>query len=233
MRRPGEKKSGDPIQTTVATPEISEIFRDEVALPVALSPDGHFLIVYGRNAEGVPGLWLHDLGGGVFRLIAQSASSVGWSNDSKAIAYIADGKLKTLPVNGGPPRTICDARPEGTPSWYGDTILFTQFSVRDPGICRVNAAGGNAELIVATDRKPFGIPWWPQFLPDGKHFLYLVIGRSEAGEVRHELRMGSLEGGAAKKVSSAIDSRAIYVDGELLFARAGTLLAQPLDIDNV
>ena len=164
----------------------------------------------------------------------QNAFSVGWSDDSRAIAYFAEGKLKTVGVDGGPPRIICDARSEGTPTWRGDNILYTQYSVDKPGIYRANVPSGKAELIVGAERARFGLPFWPQFLPDGKRFLYLVIQQPvEKPEIGHELRIGSIDGGSPKKVPLAIDSRAVYADGNLLFVRDGTLLAQPFDPDRM
>jgi eukaryotic-like serine/threonine-protein kinase len=225
--RPAEKLA-EPIQTSVATPEIANVFLGEVAVPVALSPDGRYLVVYGADADDSSGLWLHDLRSGATRQIAEKAFSAVWSSDSKAIAYLAGGKLKTVPVEGGPARTVCDAPPEGTPAWQGDTILFVQYS-KDPGIYRVNAAGGRPEQIVRPDATGLR-SWWPQFLPDGKHFLYLTL-RQISAEFDHELRIGSLDGGPTKKISSTIDSRVVYANGNLLFVRDGTLLAQPFDVD--
>ena len=223
------KKPADPIQTSLATPEIANVFFGEVAVPVSFSPDGRYLVVYGADADDSSGLWLHDLRTGATRQIAQKTFSAAFSSDSKAIAYLAEGKLKTVPVEGGPARTVCDAPPEGTPAWHGDTILFEQYS-RNPGIYRVNAGGGRPEQILFPG--PKGLPWWPQFLPDGKHFLYLLLlPIVDKGEFDHELRIGSLDGGPTKKISSTIDSRAVYANGNLLFVRDGTLLAQAFDVD--
>ncbi len=223
-------------QATVATPEIAHVFRDEVALPLALSPDGQSLAIYGTDTDGVPALWLRDLRSGATRQVAQNTFSVAWSSDGRAIAYISEGKLKTAPVDGGPPRLVCDARPEGTPAWHGDTILFTQYSTDPSGIFRVNATGGKPELVIPA-RSPGGqatnLPWWPHFLPGGRRFLYLrLIQGGEKGTIEHELWVASLDGEAEKIVPLTIDSRAVYARGHLLYVRDGTLLAQPFDLDN-
>jgi Tol biopolymer transport system component len=231
MRRPVSRQEA--YQLSVATPEIAEVSRDEVGLPVALSPDGHYLVIYGLDRNGVPALWLHDLRSGSARLLAQHAFSVGWSPDSKSIAYFADDKLKTVSVAGGPARIVCDARPDGIPSWQGDSILFNQFSVRDQGVYRVDAGGGNPERVARADpSRPASVPFWPQYLPDGKHYLYLLL-LLRGTEIDHELYAGSFDGQPAKKISASIDSRVIYADGKLLFVRDGTLLAQPFDADRV
>jgi dipeptidyl aminopeptidase/acylaminoacyl peptidase len=99
----------------------------------------------------------------------------------------------------------------------------------------VNAGGGKPELLAgwsSPPQKPF-LPWWPQFLPDGKRFLYMNLVQPAPGTqiVTHELIIGSLDGAPPKKVATDIDSRVVFVDGHLLFVRDGTLMAQPFDPD--
>lgn len=217
------------LQAAIPTPEIASVARDEVSLPVALSPNGEQCIVYGTDADGVSVLWLYDLRSGASRQIAKNAFSVGFSPDGRSIAYFSEGKLKTTPIAGGPDRIVCDARPEGTPTWAGETILYVQYSTSPPGIYGVSAAGGTPHLVAAPRLDPPALPWWPQFLPDGKHFLYLTIEQSRVNAPGHQLFIGSLDSGPAQKVPLAIDSRAIFANNHLLFVRDGTLLAQPFD----
>lgn len=230
-RKPAE--IGAPIQVSVATSEIAEIHRGGVALPVVISPDGRYLVLYGTGATGTNDLWLHDLRSGATRTIAEKAFAAAWSSDSKSVAYFAEGKLKTVSVDGGPPpRTICEARPEGTPTWHGDTILFAQYS-KDPGLYRVSANGGAPErLMEAAEPDRRTLAWWPQFLPDGRRFLYLTFIQQIGDAVTHELFVGSLDGAAPQRIA-AVDSRAAFADGHLLFVRDGTLLAQPFDPESL
>jgi len=81
-------------------------------------------------------------------------------------------------------------------------------------------------------RVPPSLPWWPQFLPDGKHFLFLSILQSRENAPGHELWIASLDGSPPRKVPLAIDSRAVFTNGHLLFVRDGTLLSQPFDPEN-
>jgi Tol biopolymer transport system component len=218
----------DPLSVAIATPEIGEVNFGEVSPPISLSPDGRYMIIAGRGVDGTEGLWLHDLRAGTTRLIAENGFASAWSSDGKAIAYFAEEKLKTVGLEGGPPRTVCEARPEGTPTWHGDTILFTQYS-KGPGVYRVNASGGAPVPVIHAER----FPWWPQFLPDGKHFLFLrILEAPERRDINHELAVGSLDGAAPTRVM-ALDSRAEFVDGHLLFVRDGTLMAQPFDPDRL
>lgn len=227
--RDTEEFGGDAYYVSVATPEFAQVFRNETALPVALSPDGRYLVAYGMDTNTVTGLSLHDLRTGTSRMIAQNAFSMGWSPDSKSVAFFSEGKLKTVSVDGGPPRVVCDARPESTISWKGDDILFAQYSLPKPGVYRVNANGGTPAFVESGGSE--GISFWPEFLPDGKHFLYLkLLPRSGAsGGIEHELLVGSLDGGQPRLVAAGLDSRAVYSNDHLLYVRDGTLLAQPFD----
>jgi len=226
--RQEEKTTGDPVYASISTPDMAEVHRGEVALSVALSPNGRYLVVYGSDINGTNRLMLHDLRNGERRLLAENAFAACWSPDSNLVAYFKDGKLMTIPAEGGPSRTVCDARPEGTASWHGDTILFPQYS-KDPGIYRVNAGGGTPQLLKAPGSKPR--PWWPQFLPDGKRFLYLTLRSGSAKtDIEHELRVGSLDESPTRPVAR-MRSRAVYADGQLLFVNEGTLMSQPFDPD--
>jgi Tol biopolymer transport system component len=104
-------------------------------------------------------------------------------------------------------------------------ILFT---ADEAGIYRVPAAGGEATRVTKLDPARGEVyHFWPQFLPDGRHFLYLV------GQAKREdsaLYVGSLEGGEAVRLMQS-NSRAVYAPpGYLLYVREGTLLAHPFDL---
>ncbi|HEY0592140.1 MAG TPA: serine/threonine-protein kinase, partial [Thermoanaerobaculia bacterium] len=208
------------IHAEIATPEIAEVHLGEMQLPVTISPDGRYLVVQGISAEGEQVLSLHDLRTGAVRVLAENAVGAGWSTDSTAVAFFADGKLKTAAIDGSPPRTVCDALPEGTPAWQGETILFFQYS-QAPGMYRVNSSGGEPRRV--TDRTEL-FSWWPEFLPDGNHFLYLLFkpATDQRKAISHDLMVGSLDGSPSRRISGQIDSRAVFADGFLLYVRDGT-----------
>jgi dipeptidyl aminopeptidase/acylaminoacyl peptidase len=95
----------------------------------------------------------------------------------------------------------------------------------------VPATGGDPVPATTLDysRQEIG-HWWPQFLPDGRRFLYLVRARQE----RHQgLYAGSLDSREAVRVLNTT-VRAAYAPPEhLLFLREGTLLAQPFDAEKL
>jgi len=92
---------------------------------------------------------------------------------------------------------------------------------------QVAATGGAASPVTALDtsRQETG-HWFPRFLPDGRHFLYLA--RSAKPE-NTGIFVGSLDGSPARHVLS-VDSAALYAPpGYLLFAQGPILMAQPFD----
>lgn len=226
------RPSQEPVHVHLTTGQLQPNY-DEVAVPLALSPNGRFLVIRGSGAGGASELWMSDLRTGEMRSIAEDAFGPAWSADGRFIAFFADGKLKTIAAEGGPARVVCDAPPESSPAYHGDTILFVRYSAGAslPGLYRVNAMGGEPELLVPATRGPgrIGLPWWPQFLPDGRRFLYVnLTGANRV--IRHEVMLGSLDGSPPKRIAD-IDSRVVYAAGHLLFVRDGTLLAQPFDPD--
>jgi Tol biopolymer transport system component len=143
-----------------------------------------------------------------------------WSPDSRYVAFSAGGKLKKVDAQGGPPLTLCDSPGVGT--WSRDNVILFQ-PARGP-IYRVSAAGGQATPAgPETDRAR------PQFLPDGRHFIYYSIeGRA--------IYAASLDSKETKRLVAA-DSTGIYTEpasggsgpGYVLFLRGDTLMAQPFD----
>ena len=94
---------------------------------------------------------------------------------------------------------------------------------------QVSASGGSPVAVTSTDGTPYTSHRWPQFLPDGRHFLFLGV-QQEEGRDQSAVFIGSL-GGRTPQVVLRSRSQAIYADGQLLFLRDRTLWAQPFDVD--
>jgi Tol biopolymer transport system component len=145
-----------------------------------------------------------------------------WSPDSRFIAFFADGKLKKIEAAGGPVQTLSDApAPEGG-TWNRDgTILFA--ATFTAGLSRVSAAGGQVISATTLDASQKEISHrWPEFLPDGRHFLFLA-------QPANVVSVGSLDSSEIKRLMNT-DSKALYAPpGSLVFVRQGTLMSQPFD----
>jgi Tol biopolymer transport system component len=106
------------------------------------------------------------------------------------------------------------------------TILFP--GLTPPGIYRVSDKGGDPVRILTADssRKEVALIW-PQFLPDGRRFLY----QASRGEIEaRDLCVSRLDSKESRDVVGQLHSRVEYAPpGHLLYAREGALFAQPFD----
>lgn len=105
-----------------------------------------------------------------------------------------------------------------------------RFSVLAPDadgpLYRVSDAGGTAvELTTLELSREESAHRWPQFLPDGKHFLY--VARS-ANPDQTGIYLRSLDSEESTRLVGAYSSVA-YLPPYLLYVRGQTLMAQPFD----
>jgi dipeptidyl aminopeptidase/acylaminoacyl peptidase len=152
------------------------------------------------------------------------ASYPFWSPDSRSIGFFADNKLKRIDVAGGAPQVIANSSFGGRGgSWNREgTIIFASSGP----LFKVSATGGDPVAITPLETVQLSIRF-PQFLPDGRHFIYFVPGGNPKGGVY----AGSLDGTAPKRLATA-DARAVVSpSGFLLFVRQTTLFAQSFDLE--
>ena len=149
-----------------------------------ISPDG-CLLAFVDLANGTFHLWVRT-DSLEARMLPGTEDGVTpfWSADSRSIGFfdLASRKLKKVDVSGGPPETVSDARVGGVAGVGGtwnlqNVILFGQAG----GLFRVSAAGGVPTPVTTLDpSRQETAHSFPQFLPDGRHFLFLASsGRPE------------------------------------------------------
>ncbi len=192
----------------------------------SLSPDGRMIAFDGRDSAGEPRIWIRSLDALAPRPLSGSegASRPFWSPDSRFVAFVAGGKLKKVDVGGGPPQTLADTPSGSDGSWSQEGVILLDGRGSDP-ILRIPAAGGEPKPEVASDPSTdvVGVGW-PQFLPDGRHFLYVVVGRSGSSK----LMVRALDSKDTKLLLET-PSRVQFVPGHLLYVREDTLVAQRFD----
>jgi Tol biopolymer transport system component len=214
-------------RTAIVTPSGSGAFE--------LSPDGR-LLVFEARVNGVARLWLRPLSATTAQPLAgtDGATSPFWSADSRSIGFFADG-LKRLDLGGGTLQTLVPSIDSGSATWNAEgIILFARARVRGP-LMRVSASGGDA-----TEAPTPGITadiFAPSFLPDGGRFLFTSVAPANAAGIY----LGSLDGRAPTRLVSDV-SPARFMSaspgsveagrggGWLVWQRAGSMFAQPLDV---
>jgi Tol biopolymer transport system component len=196
----------------------------------AISPDGRSLAI-AATVRGRRSLWIRALESLQARELPGTEGSEFpfWSPDGRFIAFTAQGKLKKVSVNGGPPQIIVSEhmpRQSYPGSWSRDGDILFGTSLR-----RV-AAGGGAPSGVLQDQHISGYPF---FLPDGKRYLYTFILDPE----KRGIYLGTL-GSSAERRLLAEYSNAAYApprSGDprayVIFVRDGALMAQPIEPNKI
>jgi Tol biopolymer transport system component/tRNA A-37 threonylcarbamoyl transferase component Bud32 len=151
--------------------EISTAPTDDPSM--ALSPDGT-QIAFVANQDRVPVLWVRRLDAIENRALSGTggASFPFWSPDGRTIGFFADDKLKRIDAAGGMPALVVTDAPNARgATWNSDGVILFVSGVTGP-IKRVPARGGQAESVTQVNTGSGPAHRLPQFLPDGKRFLF-------------------------------------------------------------
>jgi eukaryotic-like serine/threonine-protein kinase len=197
-----------------------------------LSPDGRFLLM-AENGE----IWVRPLDAATARRLEgiDDATYPFWSPDSAWIGFFAGGELRRVARDGGRAQKIC-AAPDGRgATWSPAGVILFSDRLGNRGLSKVSAQGGAPVAVTQIAAEAVNDAHrYPQFLPDGKSFLFLFLAPSP--EVQG-VYLGRLDGGAPERVLEGSD-QAIYAradrsgSGYLVYRRDSTLLAQPFDLGN-
>src|SRR5262245_35989406 len=219
------------IRFDVPPPEGMSLGTGMAAPQQAVSPDGRRIVFSVQKGDvnqlavrSLDALDVEIVPGTEFAAAGQGGTALPfWSHDSRSIGYFSQGKLKRVEIAGGRPQTLCDAPLGEGGTWNSDgTILFSPAGTG--GLSRVSANGGTPVPVTTLDEaKGERSHRHPSFLPDGRHFLFVVQkGMASAAF------LGSLDSTDRVELF-ATDSKVHYANGHVLFIRGGTLFAQPFD----
>ncbi len=213
----------------------AEVVGGSSYLSLGLSPDGTRLASTAR-VDGAWGLYLRPLNALQATRISESGRvySPFFSPDSRWLGFwdSSTDKLKKVSVDSGAPITLSDAANVRGASWGPDgTILFNRDAWS--GLWRVPAEGGTPEELTRPNPEEGRLSHnWPDILPGGRSALFTVTALSgrqdEARIALLSLDTGEwrtlFEGGAFSR----------YVEtGHIVYARNGSLLAVPFDLDRL
>jgi serine/threonine protein kinase len=215
-------------QAPVEAPEIRlDVNTPSTSNPTsfAISPDGRSL-AFVASSVGQQHLWLRPLDQTTAQPLAGTDGATGpfWSPDSRSIGFFAEGKLKRIDIAGGLPQALASAQ-VGNGAWSHDgVIVFTPSQFRP--LYRVPAAGGEPVAITRLDPPRQFMHILPQFLPDGRHFLFSAMGSPEGSGIY----LGSLDGGEPKRLTEAESAIGHLGSDWVVFMRQGALIARRLDV---
>ncbi len=191
----------------------------------AVSPDGT-RVAFIAIKDHVPMLWVRALDSLENKALpgTEGATFPFWSPDGASLGFFADNKLKRIDIAAGTPLVVTDAPVARGGDWGTDgTILFAP-GVNAP-IKRVPARGGTVEQLTNLDAATGPSHRRPQFLPDGKHFLF----SSSLGQpATNGIWLGALDKSTPVKIND--DDNGIFVPpSTLLTINRGALLAYAFD----
>jgi len=111
-------------------------------------------------------------------------------------------------------------------AWNAEgTILFN--AVAGP-LSRISASGGEPVAVTRIDATS-GQHRYPQFLSDGRHFLFYVLGTPQSAGIY----VGSLDGEEPKRLAAVDSSGVPLAPGMIAFLRGTALMAQHLDLKRI
>ena len=212
-----------------------QVMRFSVSLPdktafatpftgAVLSPDGRHLAFIARSENGRNQLWIQALDSLTARPVPDTdgvAPFIFWSPDNRSVAFVTQNKLRRVQIDGGGVQSISDAQGLFGGTWNANGVIVFAPDASGP-LSRVPANGGSP--IAVTKLDGHANHRLPQFLPDGRRFLYLAVGAEMS-----EILVGDLESSETKRLFTA-DTAATFVEpGLLLFVRQGVMLAQQFD----
>jgi serine/threonine protein kinase len=199
----------------------------------AVSPDGrHVVFSIERGSRSRLAIRSFNAFDSVVLPETEDADAPFWSPDSRYVGFFSGSQLKRVAIAGGRPEVLGDfggmRTTEGNVDFAGTwapdgTIVFAG---ADVALMKIPASGGKAEPATPASLAAGTTHAWPQFLPDGRHFLFSVATQ---GKAEGPLYLGSFDGEPPQLIRESV-SRAVYVEpGVLLYVRQGTLFAEAFD----
>jgi Tol biopolymer transport system component len=194
---------------------------------MAISPDGRKL-VYVAASGNVHQLWLRYLDSDrIVPLPGTEGTTLPfpfWSPDSNSIGFFSKGELKRMDLDSMRIRTLVTYEHWGRGgTWNQDgTILYSRLG--QYVIYKVSSNGGPAVPVTRLEAPAQLVHEFPQFLPDGKHFIYYVDGLSSV----RGIYAASIDGLENKRLVET-ESAGSFAAGRLLFVKDGTLYSQEFD----
>src|SRR5206468_2909130 len=138
--------------------------------------------------------------------------------DNRSIGFFASDELYRVDIAGGAPVEL--AKTPGQPrggSWNAGGIILFAPNASSP-LWRIPALGGDPVPVTRLDRPRQASHRFPQFLPDGNHFLFFVAGDPDVAGIY----LGALDGREPKRLLSTDVAGAYLQPDHVIFMRQGT-----------
>ncbi len=203
----------------IATPPMADAFS------FALSADGRQVAFVAADRR-MPQLWIRRFDSAEARALPNTdgASHPFWSPDGGSIGFFADGKLKRMALDGSRPTVLAEAPSARGASWgsQDEILMLPTVGV----VHRVAASGGTP--IPVTRLAAGDTHRAPQWLPDGRRFLYYIHSGSPD---RRGIYLATLDQPEGTRLVAADSGGQYRPPGQLVYVKDGTLMAQTVDLE--
>ena len=231
LRRSEKASRPQPVRLAVTLPPNAQMGIS----PATLSPDGrHIALTLAFPDKPGLHLFVRALDALAPRECAGRRKRRGpfWSPDSRRIALWGPSGLRMVDLAGGPARVLCrECRKGGGGLDYGATwgttgvIVYSDFGK----LFRVPAEGGEPEPLGDLVPGETG-RFWPRFLPDGRHYLYLSLASRPEDQ---GIYVGALGSDLRRRIVASEFTAAYSPPGYLLYIKDEALVAQPFDAERL
>ena len=219
---PRPSRPADALRFSIEDPADAPFGTQPMAPFPAISPDGKYIVYLTRNGT-TDALAIRSFEAATVQLLAGTEGAIlpFWSPDSRAIAFAAKGKLLRYTLATGTVQAIADAANFEGGTWSrDDSILFGSPSA---GLSKVSSQGGHTEAVTTLNSAKGEVSHrWPVFMPDGRHYVYIV-------QPDNIMRFGTLVSTETRDLGTT-DGHAVYsISGHLLYGVQAVLQARPFD----
>jgi Tol biopolymer transport system component len=199
-----------------------------------LSPDGRYLAFVARDdLAGKNALWVRSLQSSALERLpgTEDASKPFWAPDSRRMGFFANGKLSTVDLASRDVANVADVDVVVAGGTWApdDTILFALWP---SGLYAVPASGdGRVDVVARLDREARDIAFaWPQFLPDGRRFLFQIVSLDPE---RSGVHVGSLGTDETFRLLAGDSAATFASPRHVLYVENNALLAAEIDTDTL
>ena len=232
-------RSGTPVARSVTRTTIPLPPGDALVLSdtpaVAISPNGR-RVAYVARRSGATQLYLRSMdqpeahpGDG-----SEGAKMPFFSPDSQWVGFLASGNLMKASVSGGAPVTLSSTGQNVRGASWGPDGRIVLSPGTSAGLARISEDGGEPEVLTNPDRgRGEKTHRFPEVLPGGKAILFTIGTGDITSFDDASIAVLSLETGEYRVLVEGGTNARYSTTGHLVYARAGSLLAVPFDLNEL